>query len=136
MTTRSLGSLLRDSPRRLASLLDRLRVASTSGPPPESPTTRISCSRIYQRAFSTVVRAEGGDFRSDYDVCVVAAGAAVFGIGVGGGKHGEVLGGAAQPRATGAGAEHFGLRLAMFGLLLYAYGLAFLAGSFVDWGAP
>ena len=47
-----------------------------------------------------------------------------------------VLGGAAQPRATGAGAEHFGLRLAMFGLLLYAYGLAFLAGSFVDWGAP
>ncbi|MFM7135039.1 MAG: 1,4-dihydroxy-2-naphthoate octaprenyltransferase [Planctomycetota bacterium] len=47
-----------------------------------------------------------------------------------------VLGGAAQPSATGAGAAHFGLRLAMFGLLLYAYGIAFAAGSFVDWGAP
>ena len=76
MTTRSLGSLLRDSPRRLASLLDPLPVASTSGRPPESPTTRISCSRIYQRGFSTVVRGEGGDFRSDYDVCVVGAGPA------------------------------------------------------------
>jgi hypothetical protein len=33
-----------------------------------------------------------------------------------------------------AGSEPFGFRLAMFGLLLYAYGVAFAIGARVDWG--
>lgn len=42
------------------------------------------------------------------------------------------LGPVAPPRAADAGARAFGFRLAMFGLLLYAYGVAFLAGSFLE----
>jgi hypothetical protein len=30
--------------------------------------------------------------------------------------------------------ETFGIRLAVFGLLLYAYGVAFAVGSLFDWG--
>lgn len=41
------------------------------------------------------------------------------------------FGGFAAPRD--AKAELYGLRLAVFGLLLYTYGLAFAAGSFLDW---
>ncbi|MFM7262076.1 MAG: 1,4-dihydroxy-2-naphthoate octaprenyltransferase [bacterium] len=46
-----------------------------------------------------------------------------------------VLGGLAAPRASAAAPQAFGFRLAMFGLLLYTYGIAFAAGSFLDWGA-
>ncbi|MFZ9881076.1 MAG: 1,4-dihydroxy-2-naphthoate octaprenyltransferase [Phycisphaerales bacterium] len=45
-----------------------------------------------------------------------------------------VLGGLASPRASAAGGEPFGFRLAMFGLLLYAYGVAFAIGARFDWG--
>ncbi|MCE2882354.1 MAG: hypothetical protein LW636_08355, partial [Planctomycetaceae bacterium] len=45
-----------------------------------------------------------------------------------------VLGGPASPRASAARGEPFGFRLAMFGLLLYAYGAAFAIGSRFDWG--
>ena len=45
-----------------------------------------------------------------------------------------LLGGAASPRRSGAGSEAFGFRLALFGLLLYTYGIAFAAGSYIDWG--
>ncbi len=44
-----------------------------------------------------------------------------------------VLGALAAPR--GAGPQDFGFRLAMFGALLYAYGVAFAFGSHYDWGA-
>lgn len=40
-----------------------------------------------------------------------------------------VLGGGSQASRLG-----FGARLAMFGLLLYVYGIAFAAGSFFNWG--
>ena len=45
-----------------------------------------------------------------------------------------LLGGAASPRRSIVGGEAFGLRLALFGLLLYTYGIAFAAGSYLDWG--
>lgn len=41
-----------------------------------------------------------------------------------------VLGGGSQASRLG-----FGARLAMFGLLLYVYGIAFAAGSYFTWGA-
>jgi 1,4-dihydroxy-2-naphthoate octaprenyltransferase len=45
-----------------------------------------------------------------------------------------LLGGAASPRRSIVGGEAFGLRLALFGLLLYTYGIAFAAGSYFTWG--
>lgn len=44
-----------------------------------------------------------------------------------------MLGGLASPRRSGGGPEVFGFRLAVFGVLLYTYGLAFAGGSFLDW---